>query len=522
MLPFRPEWTPTRYFVVLFTEERGTEERGAEEHDAEERGADAAGHAGHAAAGPPRRRGSARSDAREVAAVRKELAATKRYLQEIVERYEAAGEELRAASEEVQASNEELQSTNEELETTKEEVQSANEELTTVNEELRHRNRELAALSADLANVLASTTIPIVIVGSDLRLRRFTPAIERVMKVIPTDAGRPLGDVKLRVVLPDLEALIASSVETLTVTEREVRDEEGRWWALTIRPYQTIDRRVDGAVLVFSDIDASKRAEMRAQEAAEERRRLLALSEEARTVADEARMVAEGANQTKAGFLANMSHDLRTPLNAIGGYVELLELGLRGPVTEAQHDDLARIKRSARHLLALITDILNFARVEAGHLDLQATDVPVAAVVAELEELVTPQLAAKSLQIVRSAVEGTARADPERLRQILLNLLSNAIKFTPPEGRIVIAAAPDGDCMRIAVSDTGRGIPADQVVRIFEPFAQVGRTLTTPPPEGVGLGLAISRELARALAGAPTVESRAGAGSTFTLTLPRV
>jgi len=499
VLPFRPASTSARFFVVLFTEGPPAVASAPGQH-------------------PIRRgrqvRSATRGAASEIPALREELAATKRYLQDIAEQHEASIEELRAASEEIQSSNEELQSTNEELETTKEEVQSANEELTTVNDELRQRNRELAALSADLTNVLASTSIPIVIVGSDGRLRRFTPAITRVMKVIPTDTGRPLGDIKLRVPLPDLELRIAHTVETLAVTEEEVQDEDGCWWALTIRPYQTADRRVDGAVLVFTDIDASKRYGERAEEASEARRQLLAVSEEARHVA-------EGANRAKASFLANMSHDLRTPLNAISGYVELLELGLRGPVTEAQLVDMARIKRSARHLLVLIDDILNFARVEAGRLEFRLADVPMATLVAELEELVAPQVAAKALRFERGAVGGTASADPEKLRQALLNLLSNAVKFTPPGGRIALATATDGDQVRIEVSDTGRGIAADQLERIFEPFVQVGRGLTTPATDGVGLGLAISRELARAMDGDLTVTSTPGVGSTFTLVLPR-
>src|SRR5205085_2541207 len=151
-------------------------------------------------------------------------------------------EELRAVGEEIQSSNEELQSTNEELETTKEEVQSTNEELSTLNDELRSRNRELDELAGDLANVLASTSIPIVLVGRDFRLRRFTPAAGRVMKVIPSDIGRSLGDVRLRFQLPGLESEITNAVETLAVSRHLVQDDDGGWWAMTIRPFQTVDR----------------------------------------------------------------------------------------------------------------------------------------------------------------------------------------------------------------------------------------------------------------------------------------
>ena len=152
----------------------------------------------------------------------------------------------------------------------------------------------------------------------------------------------------------------------LTVTEQEVRDEDGHWWSLTIRPYQTVDRRVDGAVLVFSDIDASKRYGEQAEEAAEARRQLLVVSEDARVAAEQAKSRGRSGERAKSDFLTSMSHDLRTPLNAIAGYTQLLELGIHGPVTDAQRADFARIERNARHLLSLINDISNFAKLESG------------------------------------------------------------------------------------------------------------------------------------------------------------
>ncbi|HEU4720972.1 MAG TPA: chemotaxis protein CheB [Gemmatimonadaceae bacterium] len=502
VLPFRPASSASRYFVLMFTDVPRPP-------------------AGNGDGRRSRVRKASTTEAHELRRVRDELAAARRYLQDIIEQHQGTTEELRAASEEIQASNEELQSTNEELETTKEEVQSANEELTTVNEELRHRNRELAALSADLSNVLASTTIPIAIIGSDRRLRRFTPALERVMRVISTDAGRPLADVRLRFDGGDLEQLITLAVETLAVSDRDVQDEEGRWWSLTVRPYQGVDRRVDGAVLVFSDIDASKRAEERAEHDAEMRREMLAVSEDARTLAEGAQRVAEEANRAKATFLANMSHDLRTPLNAIGGYADLLELGVRGPLTESQRIDLLRIKRSARNLLVLLTDILNYAKLEAGHIELTTREVELESLVASLDELVGVQCAAKSIRLEHADVAGTARADADRLQQILLNLMSNAIKFTGRGGTITVASEAVGDRAYVSVSDTGCGIPADELDRIFEPFVQVGRSLTSTPSDGIGLGLAISRELARAMHGDLTVRSAVGVGTKFTVDLPR-
>jgi len=468
--------------------------------------------------GPRSRRSEEKSRA-----VRDELEALRRYVHVMTEEHEAMNEELRASNEEVLSSNEELQSTNEELETTKEEIQAANEELSTVNEELRHRNRELSALSSDLANVLAAATlIPIVIVGSDLRVRRLTPAASKVMKVIPTDIGRPLGDIKLRVPIDDLEARITHTIETLEVHTVNVSDEDGRWWQLTIRPYQTPERKVDGAVLVFGDVDATKRRGDRMEEISETRRELLASSESARALADSARITAETANEAKSRFLTSMSHDLRTPLNAIAGYTDLLDLGVHGPVTDEQRSDFTRIKRSSRHLLSLINDILNYAKLEAGHVDFRIEDVAIDAVVADVEEMLTSQFRRKSIALDRAGCSALVRADSDRVRQILLNLLTNAAKFTPAGGGVRITCTAGADIVTVEILDTGIGIARESLQRIFEPFVQVDRSLTSVERDGVGLGLAISRDLARAMNGDLTAESALGEGSRFVLTLPRV
>lgn len=230
---------------------------------------------------------------------------------------------------------------------------------------------------------------------------------------------------------------------------------------------------------------------------------------------------AEAANRTKSDFLATMSHELRTPLNAIGGYTELLALGIRGAVTEQQQADLARIKRSQQHLLGLINDLLNVVRLDAGRLQYDITDVPLGSAMARVEELILPQLHAKGLSYEHVACDPSlaVRADEEKLRQVLVNVLTNAIKFTDAGG-VALWTEARGQVVHIHVRDTGTGIPLDQLDKIFEPFVQVGRRLNRPA-EGVGLGLAISRDLARGMHGDLTVESDVDAGSTFTLTLPR-
>jgi signal transduction histidine kinase/FixJ family two-component response regulator len=236
----------------------------------------------------------------------------------------------------------------------------------------------------------------------------------------------------------------------------------------------------------------------------------------------EARMQAEEANAAKSQFLATMSHELRTPLNAISGYAQLLTLGLRGPITPAQREDLDRIDRSQRHLLSLINDVLNFAKIEAGHVAVESTPMALGDVIESLKQFVEPQLREKNLQFTMASDIPTTEAcgDPDKVRQILINLLSNAIKFTPEGGHIAVECSEDEKMLYICVEDDGAGIPADKLDAIFEPFVQVNRDYASKH-EGTGLGLSISRDLARRMGGDLTVSSEIGKGSKFTLSLPR-
>jgi signal transduction histidine kinase len=249
------------------------------------------------------------------------------------------------------------------------------------------------------------------------------------------------------------------------------------------------------------------------------------LNEELQTTNDqlaERTVEAEQANRVKADFLANMSHDLRTPLNAILGYIDLLETGVHGPMGSEQANDLRRIKRSAGHLRALITEVLDFAKIEAGQSQLAIEDVRMDAVVGELRPIVEQQVAAKGLTLETSCrSDPIVRADREKIDQILVNLVANAIKFTDAGGSVAIECCTDGASVRIDVRDTGSGIPADKLDAIFVPFVQLEASGHRGNERGVGLGLAISRQLARAMHGDVTVESVVGRGSTFSLRLPR-
>jgi two-component system CheB/CheR fusion protein len=201
-----------------------------------------------------------------VAQLQQELTALREYLQSVIEGQESTNEELKSANEEILSSNEELQSTNEELQTAKEEAQSANEELATVNEELRHRNAELARVNNDLVNLLSGVNIPIVMVGRDLRIRRFTPLAEKVFNLIPTDLGRPILDIKPNLKLDNLDRVLTDVIDRLAPHESEVQGREGHWYSMRIRPYVTLDNKIDGASIVLLDIDSIKKALEKIQE----------------------------------------------------------------------------------------------------------------------------------------------------------------------------------------------------------------------------------------------------------------
>jgi signal transduction histidine kinase len=225
----------------------------------------------------------------------------------------------------------------------------------------------------------------------------------------------------------------------------------------------------------------------------------------------------------KAQFLAAMSHELRTPLNAIGGYVELLELGIRGPVNDAQREDLDRIRKNQLHLLGLINNVLNFAKIEAGHVEYHIAEAPLHDILDATYSLVAPQVRARRLEYEyrRCPLNVIVRADIEKVQQVLINLLSNAIKFTEPGGHVRLECACTDTVAQVRVVDTGRGIPVGKLDAIFEPFVQVDQAFTREG-QGTGLGLSISRDLARAMGGDITVESMLGEGAVFTLSLPRV
>ncbi|MDB4909089.1 MAG: ATP-binding region ATPase domain protein [Gemmatimonadetes bacterium] len=244
-------------------------------------------------------------------------------------------------------------------------------------------------------------------------------------------------------------------------------------------------------------------------------------AEVANAAADEARVAAEDANRAKSEFLAVMSHELRTPLNAIAGYTQLMQLGVPEPVSAAHQEYLTRIQQSQYHLLGIINSVLNFARIEAGTVHYDVTDVAVSPLLASIEGLIGPQLQSRGHRYRCAPCDPSlvVRADADKVVQVLLNLLSNAIKFTAPGGSITLSAVACDGLAQLRVADTGAGIPADKVKSIFAPFVQLD-TSKSRVTEGTGLGLAISHDLAIGMGGSLSVESEVGSGSVFTLSLP--
>jgi PAS domain S-box-containing protein len=303
---------------------------------------------------------------------------------------------------------------------------------------------------------------------------------------------------------PAMELRVAAEVGRFEDEGWRLRKDGSRFWANVVI---TALRAEDGELVGFAKVTRDL-TERRASE--------LQRVEDARRLAE-----AEAANRAKSEFLTALSHELRTPLNAIGGYVDLLLLGIHGAISEEQRAALDRVRASQQHLIVLISDLLNLSRMGAGQIRYRIEPVPLADVTSAVRPMTESQAQARQLALdwLTSDASVVAMADRPRVEQILLNLVSNAVKFTAPGGRVSVRSCRRGDQAVLEVRDTGVGIPADQLEAIFEPFTQLGRSLTSHH-EGAGLGLAISRELARAMGGDLWAESEPGQGSTFTLTLP--
>lgn len=433
-----------------------------------------------------------------------ELLSTKESLQTSIEELQTTNEELQTTNEELMASNEELQSTNEEL-------HSVNEELYTVNAEFENKNRELKELNQDHINLLNSLEAGIVYVDTDLKIRKFNPAVEKIFKLMPQDIGRPIDHIAYH--LADQSRMLNSIRDVLKTgrqVEREVRTGDGQWLFKRVLPFRSADDEIKGVILMFTEITSVKEAEDKLKRHADE----LEKEVSKRTYKLQlAKTAADRANAAKSAFLANMSHEIRTPMSGVLMAAELLaEMDL----TKRQADIVDTLQRGAQSLNTILDDILDFSKIEAGKVDMIKEPLILEETLDDVIGLYRPRISAKGLTVevdIAAEVPEIIIGDQVRLKQILTNLVSNAIKFTH-EGSIRLTVAidkktPRNCILHFVVSDTGIGVAAGDQEAIFEPFAQGDPSLTRKYG-GTGLGLPISKRLVELMGGKLWLESASG------------
>ncbi|HEY8877031.1 MAG TPA: CheR family methyltransferase [Roseateles sp.] len=435
-------------------------------------------------AGRPDVRGSRESDLeRTIVTLSAELDSAQSQLRAMVLEFESANEELRTSNEEMLSANEEMQSANEELQSAKQELESTNQELNSLNEEMKVRNDQLAVANDDLSNLVAGIPLAVVLLDRHLRLRHFTPQAAELFSLQADSVGLPLPALNDRFATADIERMVDVAVKGLSASTAEHRDASGHWWLVNVRAYRTSDDRIDGAVLVFEDIDSLKQAASNAE---------IARSE------------AERANTAKDEFLALVSHELRAPLHVISGWASVLDRKLRhqqeGETTERKA--IETILRQCRAQAQLIDDLLDVSRITSGRFVIDKLPVDLGDCVAAVVESLQPAARSRELTLTSSGLRmgHMVSGDSRRLQQIVSNVISNSLKFTPAGGRIEVALTRFGGLLELSVSDSGIGVSEDLLSRMFERFTQanMGRTREHG---GLGLGLSIVKFLVQAHGG---------------------
>ena len=437
----------------------------------------------------------------ELEQLRREMTDTRSHMQRYMEEQEGVKEELRSANEELRASYEELQSMNEELQSSREEIQASNEELRTVNDELSNKNNEVNRLYSDLVNFVNSTKIPMVMVDNDLRIRRITPMIEKVMNVLPSDVGRPIADLKLNIDVPNLEKLIRESLKDLRAIRLDLRSSVGLWYSMRIEPYRTIDNRIDGAVIAFIDVNEllRERSELKQQSVELVRR----IEESSDKIVKVKERLHEAENAEVIGKLtALLAHDLKNPLNQISQASDMAK------ADPGKADRMLQlIKDNAERSLGMIEDLRSGTRA----INLNRVETDLASLIQKfVEETKIPNEVKVKLKI-ESKLQTSI--DPSLMRRVLDNLVSNAVEAMPRGGILTISARRVDESIVIEVEDTGNGVPDEAIPRIFDSFY-------TTKAKGLGLGLAFSKRVVEAHGGEIAFRTVIGSGTTFTIKLP--
>ncbi len=425
-----------------------------------------------------------------------ELIRVKAQLQTTTHQHELQAEALKASNEELQAMNEELRSAAEELETSKEELQSINEELTTVNQELKVKIDEVSLSSDNLRNLINSTSIATLFLDRSLRVNLFTPITQTIFNLIPSDYGRPLTDITHRLTYDHLVEDAQRVLTSLQVQEREVATTEGRVFILRILPYRTATDRINGIVLTFVDITQRQLAEAALKE----------------------------SDRRKDEFLALLAHELRNPMATLSNALLVLETTGGSDVQLPLEQIVPMMSREVGYLGRLVDDLLDISRINLGKLELHQQELALVPLVIGVQQAAKPliEVARQQVRVSTVAESLVVYGDDVRLVQALRNLLGNASKFTPPGGIITLDLARVGGEARLRVVDTGRGLAATDLSRIFTLFTQVDTT-HTQPQSGLGLGLTLVRAIVSAHGGRVEAYSGGlGQGSTFTIYLPLV
>ncbi|HUS05077.1 MAG TPA: CheR family methyltransferase, partial [Bryobacteraceae bacterium] len=458
-------------------------------------------------AAPRKRKGKALSleVERENQHLRQEIAANKDYLQSIIDAQEASNEELRSASEEIQSTNEELQSTNEELETAKEEMQSTNEELYTVNEELENRNLQLSQAGNDLVNLLNNILIPIVMLGSDLRIRRFTPVCEKVLNLIPSDIGRPINDIKFKLEVPDIEQLLLEVLQTLEPRVKEVRDLRGHPYSMRLRPYRTEDNRIDGVVLALIDMDPGGTVAQE-QVAADPRwqsgqNRLAALldgDDKLRGNKESIRSLATGLLQAQEDERRRISRELHDDLNQ---KLALLHVNVERMEAKAPRGS-ASIRSNLKLFREAVSDLSDSIRRIAYHLHPSMLDD--LGLVAAAQSFCEDFSESENIQVTfqHENIPGSVPQDVSLcVYRILQEALRNIAKHAHSK-RAMVALEGDASFLRLTVKDAGTGFNRDDLKRRH------------------GLGLLGMQERVRLVGGELSIDSHPGEGTRVEVQVP--
>jgi two-component system, chemotaxis family, CheB/CheR fusion protein len=445
----------------------------------------------------------------QIAQLRRELEVSREHQQAITEEYEATNEELKSANEEILASNEELQSTNEELQTAKEELQSTNEELRTVNEEQAHRNRELERLNRDLHSLLVGVNVPVVVVGRDLLIRRLTSQAEIMFGLSSAEIGRPLKDACLGIGVPELAITVAKVIDTLQATAFEAQSRNGHWYSFRVRPYETEDYRIDGAVITVVDIDALKSAESVRHDL-------------------ELKMFQAQKLESLGVMAGGIAHDLNNLLTPVLGYCDLAKSVLS--VESPAMNYLGEIDRSTRLAADLVMQILAYSGKSRRELKV----VDLSDFVRSHSGLLIRAVSNKAeLRLDLATSPLLLEVDPAQLSQVILNLVTNAAEsITQGKGTVTVRTTSlfadrtslvspyldaseltEGRYAVLEVADTGSGISEETMTRLFDPFYTTKFT-------GRGLGLAAVLGIIRGHLGTIRVLSQLGLGSTFRVLLP--